>query len=634
LIATKVPACIFASKKYISPVLEMSCGNWKRIFFQRTLWRKNMNIKLEYGYRTKQLKRQIPVYVFILTGIALEVSAAIYHNLFLIVRYKGGQLCDIVWRQLLMPSDEHSMRAASVLKHLDDKVRPSGAFDLQRYAESLGVSELPVTCKRLALLYDLCLEISAETDLDGVFQRILSAVRATFTLERAFIAITSGQKLLVKASHGIELPNDPQEWPVSKTMLGRVLKEGICLRTTDAKHEKTYTKARSVDLHKIRSVMCCPIGTGSTRTGLIYVDNRLKAGAFTGDDLLYLELLSHYAAFAVKNAQDRTHLTEQRELAETRLAVMLDEIYGQYNIVGISREMISLYSQAKKVAAKDVAVLLHGETGTGKEVLARFIHANSSRKDKPFVAINVGALPSTLVESELFGHEKGAFTCAEKKYLGRFELADKGTLFLDEIQDIPSEVQPKLLRFLEQRTFERLGSTESRQADVRIISASNKDLEKCIEDGIFREDLYYRLNIVALRIPPLRERKDDIRPLIDHFLSHIGSKKKLSQDVLNYLEDYSWPGNIRELKNCIEAIDALVDEPVVRVQELPNRICKNQASSGSASFFEPLNAVIERLEREHITKALEITKGNSDRAIELLGISRSKFFQRKKEYDL
>jgi Nif-specific regulatory protein len=533
-----------------------------------------------------------------------------------------------------MLSDKHSMRADSLLRQLDDKVRPSGVFDLQKYTDSLRSSELPTACKRLALLYDLCLDIYAEMDLQGIYNKILSAVRTTFTLERAFIAITSGQRLIIKADHGIDLSDDPQDWPVSKTMLNRVLQEGICIRTTDAKHDTTYNKAQSVDLHNIRSVMCCPIGSVSDHIGLIYVDNTLKSGVFTGDDLLYLDLLSHYAAFAVKNAQERTYLTEQRELAETRLAVMLDEMYGQYNIVGTSREMLSLYSQAKKVATKNVSVLLDGETGTGKEFLARFIHANSARKDKPFVAINVGALPRTLVESELFGHEKGAFTGAEKKYLGRFDLADKGTLFLDEIQDIPLEVQPKLLRFLEQRTFERLGCSESRFADVRVISASNKDLEKCIEEGTFREDLYYRLNTVALSIPALRKRTEDVRPLAAHFLQQIGSKKILREDVLDYLENYSWPGNIRELKNCIEAIDALVDESIVHVRDLPGRMRKSPSLRGSTSSFEPLDAVIERVEREHYVKALEATGGNCGKAIGLLKVARSTFFQRKKDFGL
>jgi DNA-binding NtrC family response regulator len=237
-----------------------------------------------------------------------------------------------------------------------------------------------------------------------------------------------------------------------------------------------------------------------------------------------------------------------------------------------------------------------------------------------------------LVESELFGHEKGAFTSADRKRIGRIEMAQQGTLFLDEVQDIPLDLQNKLLRVLDQRVFERLGSNKLMNADVRIVCACNKNLSELVHKGLFREDLYYRLNAITIEIPPLRERVEDVVPLVRHFLKLCGSDKVFDDEALRALADYPWPGNVRELKNSVEAIDVLVDESRIGKEDLP--ISVRQTGMAVVGDLSPLPEAIAKLERAHLQKALELTQNNNEDAIKLLGISRAKFFQRKKAYGL
>ena len=494
-------------------------------------------------------------------------------------------------------------------------------------------AELEQSYRRLVLLYDLGGQICGETDEKRVFHTVLSAVGSLLNGERAFIATVSQGRLVPRGMYQIELSEDMSQWPVSTTMLQRVLEERISLLTTDALHDARYGHAPSVDLHNIRSVMCCPLGDSREPLGLIYVDNRICTGAFCRSDLEFLNALCYYATLAIKNARERHRIGAEKELAEARLEALRNEMTTTHNIVGVSRRMVEVYDQARRAARKDVPILLVGETGTGKEILARFIHASSPRSKGPFVAVNVNALSRTLVESELFGHEKGSFTGANQKRIGRFELAQGGVLLLDELQDIPLEVQVKLLRVLEQRSFERVGGNEPIQADVRIVGASNKDLAACVAEGTFREDLFYRLNSVMFELPPLQERREDILPLVSYFLKECGSEKVFAEDALDCMMSYAWPGNVRELKNCIEALDALVDEKCVRSSHLPARMQKPAGLLDRQGEFEPLMDLVGRVEREHILKALHLADGNNEAAIRLLGISRAKFFARKKLYE-
>jgi len=518
---------------------------------------------------------------------------------------------------------------------LEEYVISGSASPLSTDLPGISASESAQAYRRLLLLYDLGRKVFSEIDEDSVFQAILSAVSSLLNMERALIAVMSRGTLIPRAVRGIELSDDTKSWPISSMMLDRVLSEGVSILTTDARCDEKFSRAKSVDLHNIRSVICCPLGKAGQPTGMIYVDNRMRTGAFSRSDLEFLTALSHYATLAVAHAAERRHISGEKELAEARLDVMGKEMAARYNIVGVSSQIVRLFGLAQKAARSDVPVLIIGETGTGKEVLARSIHHSSPRASKPFVPVHVGSFPSTIVGSELFGYEKGAFTGADKKRIGRFELANGGTLFLDEVLDIPLDVQPTLLRVLQEQVFERLGSSEPIETDVRIICACNRDPNECITDGHFREDLYYRLNSVTLEIPPLRDRPEDIEPLFHHFLKECNSSKRVDERALFCLRHYSWPGNVRELQNCALALNTMVDGAVICETDLAEKYRSQKSGpASSTSALEPLADVIMRVERDFMVKALELAGGNKNEAIRLLGISREKFFKRMKQFRL
>ena len=312
----------------------------------------------------------------------------------------------------------------------------------------------------------------------------------------------------------------------------------------------------------------------------------------------------------------------------------LDREYDTSGIVGESAGMKEILETVARVAASDASVMIYGESGTGKELIARAVHEQSVRHDKPFIQLSCAALPETLLESELFGYEKGAFTGAGDSKPGRFELADTGTLFLDEIGDISLTVQVKLLRVLEQMSFERLGGSKTVNVDVRLIGATNRDLPAMIKQGEFREDLYYRLNVIPIEMPPLRERSGDIGLLAGHFLERFAPDKKLAGASLRLLEDYHWPGNVRELQNTIERATILSQGKVITPEDLPAEMRMGAPLSGDAIRLPAEGVALGKVERELIMQALERTGGNRTRAAELLGISRHTLLYRIEKYGL
>lgn len=318
----------------------------------------------------------------------------------------------------------------------------------------------------------------------------------------------------------------------------------------------------------------------------------------------------------------------------------LKEKFKIDSFISHSPKMEEVLSIAARAADSKATVLISGESGTGKEVLAKSIHYVSSRKEKPFIAVNIPALPETLLESELFGHEKGAFTGAEKAKKGRFELADAGTIFLDEIGDIPINLQVKLLRVLQEHQIERLGSTENINIDVRIIAATHQNLEEKIKDGSFREDLYYRLNIVSLHIPPLRERREDILPLIEHFMEKYSKennkpKLSLSKEAVDLLIKYNFPGNVRELENVIERAVVLCRSEAITVNDLPNVVKGFKAEkeipvNDDATIIEQ----VEALEKKLIYDALSKANGNQSMAGRLLGLTERNLRYKMQKYEI
>ncbi len=337
----------------------------------------------------------------------------------------------------------------------------------------------------------------------------------------------------------------------------------------------------------------------------------------------------------------RKALAVQEESSKEAVSLSLGP-GDKYQIIGSSAKMKAVYETIGKVADSVATVLILGESGTGKELVARAIHYSGKRKDMPFVRVSCAALPETLLESELFGYEKGAFTGATTRKPGRFELAHRGTIFLDEVGDVSSATQAKLLRVLQEREFERLGGTDTIAVDVRVIAATSKPLEKTLEEGSFREDLFYRLNVVSIDLPPLRDRKEDIPELAGYFLNKFCKRegtgpKELDPEALRTLIQYDWPGNIRQLENVVERMVVLQEEQVLRPQHIPERIRRGEAEEpvmGPPALKGALEETTAKMEKEMIVNALTQTKGNRTKAAQLLGISRRTLQKKLKEYQL
>ena len=356
----------------------------------------------------------------------------------------------------------------------------------------------------------------------------------------------------------------------------------------------------------------------------------MKDGAY---DFIPKPFKAGHIALVVDKAMERQRLRREKE-------VLSEEVDRRYRLVaGASARLNTVISAAKKAAASKSTILLLGESGTGKELFARAIHNWSERKDRPFVAINCVGLSRELLESELFGHEKGAFTGANQLKRGKIELANGGTVFLDEVGDISEELQTKLLRFLQEREFERVGGTQLIRVDVRIIAATNRNLEAAVEAGRFREDLYYRINVVPLVLPPLRGRKEDVPALTQFFMQRFSSESKknfteISQEAMEALTSYDWPGNVRELANVIERAVVLGQPPTIQVEDLSPGIGGAEAEVDTRSTSPSYHESVDEYRREVIVNALAQTQGNRAAAARLLGLQRSYLLKLMKSFNI
>lgn len=342
-----------------------------------------------------------------------------------------------------------------------------------------------------------------------------------------------------------------------------------------------------------------------------------------------LDQLELLLARALKN--------RELEAENVYLKEQLEKRFGLENMIGHSRAMERIFELIRQISPSNATVLITGQSGTGKELVARAIHQQSPRKNKPFIPIHCAALSPSLLESELFGHEKGAFTGAVLQKKGKFEIADGGTLFLDEVNEIPLEMQVKLLRFLEMREFERVGGTKPIQVDVRLLAASNADLNALVQDGRMRADLYFRLNVVRIELPPLIERRDDIPLLVHAFINEfslLDNKEVtgISPEAVRILQSYDWPGNVRELRNCIESMVVLAKKPILDEDDIPAHIRSRPIVA--SGFVSPPGLDIKTMEKELIRAAIAEASGNKKRASELLGISRRTLYRKMEEYGL
>jgi len=376
---------------------------------------------------------------------------------------------------------------------------------------------------------------------------------------------------------------------------------------------------------------------GIILTGHATIKNAVEAMKIGAYDYLTKPVKMEEVLMVIKRA------LEFRDLRRENLALkkQLKNKYKFENFIGDSTQMNKVFRVIEKVADTDSTVLILGESGTGKELVARALHYHSSRRDKPLVPVNCGAIPEDLLESELFGHEKGAFTHAIKTRIGRFELADGGTIFLDEVAEMSPHLQVKLLRILQEQEFERLGATKTIRCDVRILAATNKDLDKLVQEGAFREDLYYRLKVIPIEIPPLRDRRTDIPLLVHHFLENTSRNKKknikgISKDVMRAFMGYDWPGNVRELENIIERMVILTEGTSLTMDDVPEKIACKQVSEQPIKAVIPdegisLSNAINEYERQLIITALEKAEWVKNRAAKLLNMNRTTLVEKIKK---
>ena len=489
---------------------------------------------------------------------------------------------------------------------------------------------LPHDSRRLAILYDVGTAINASVELPGLLQSILQAIFDAVPAERGAILLwdEAEGKWRTAATHARDRAFPPDDIHVSHAIIEKALESGGPLLSADARSDARFRSSDSIQAYAIRSTICCPLVVRDQRLGVLHLDTRRTAEAFSEDDLRLVGAIASQAAIAIANA--RLHEALRRENVELRRA-----LGSRQAIVGESPAMRELVALLQRVSQADSTVLLRGESGTGKEVAARTLHALSPRRHKPFVCVNCAAVPETLLESELFGHERGAFTGAVERRIGRFEQANGGTLFLDEVAEMPPSTQAKLLRALQEREVQRIGGTRPLRIDVRLIASTNRDLEAALAAGEFRQDLYYRLKVIEITLPPLRERKEDIAPLCEHFLTELSrdmgrQPPAVDPAALRILEAYPWPGNVRELRNVLERALVLGVGEALLPRHLPREVRRGRLAPEDL----PEDLSLAEAERRQVADVLALTGWNKTRAATLLRISRPRLDRKIRDHSL
>lgn len=483
-------------------------------------------------------------------------------------------------------------------------------------SERREAATLSSVSSRLTLLVDLAALLAREIELDRVIGTACERLASAMSADRATVWLLDGTsgELVSRVADAHELPQ--LRLPLGLGIAGAVATSGEVVRVDDARSEARFH--RQVDTqtgYVTKSMLCAPIrsGAGKPIRGVVQVLNA-KSGAFTEEDERYLIALSAQLSAAL----DLTTLRPLPGVAGVSIA-------GPFNrIVGSSKALASVYERVSRTAETDASVLLLGETGTGKGIFARAIHVNSARQAGPFVTVDATTLPNDLVESELFGHERGAFTGADRRVPGKVELAQGGTLFLDEVGDLPLPLQGKLLRFLQEKAFERVGGRETLRADVRILAATHRDLGKLVREGAFRADLYYRLRVVEIELPPLRDRgRQDILALSTHFADTYARrygrpKPTFAGDAIERLTTYAFPGNVRELEHWIESAVVLSIDGELRASSFPRA-----ETAGAADGEMPDNLPLAEMIARYAARTLAACNGNQSEAAKRLQIGRN-----------
>jgi len=491
-------------------------------------------------------------------------------------------------------------------------------------------SRLQRKITELSLLFEISQTLDRSMDLRDVVGPVLESIAKHVGMMRGTLTLLDREsgEIYIETAHGLsERQKERGRYRPGEGVTGLVVKTGRPAAVPHISDEPLFldrTKARR-DLKKEDiSFICVPIKIGNEVIGALSADRLFEGVETVDEDVRLLSIIASMIAQAVKLRQ--AALEERLQLLEEnkRLQYELEQRFQPSNIVGNSKPMLAVYDLIAQVSRSDATVLIRGESGTGKELVASAIHYNSLRASKPFIKVNCGALPESVIESELFGHEKGAFTGAISTRKGRFELAHGGTLFLDEVGDLSAMTQIKLLRVLQEREFERVGGAATIKTNVRVMAATNRDLEKLIEERKFREDLYYRLNVFPIHVPPLRERKTDIPLLADHFVERHNraehkSVRRIATPAIDMLMSYHWPGNVRELENCIARAVLLSTDDVIHGHHLPPTLQTGEASG--TQHVGTLEATLRSVERDLIQDALKASRGNKAKAARALGLT-------------
>jgi transcriptional regulator with GAF, ATPase, and Fis domain len=529
---------------------------------------------------------------------------------------------DSVFRFLLDDEDKSSGSSAVEFEdaqnaHSTAEIRPQDVLYLQ--PERI-LSELPAT-SRLARNLNALLQISRVVhsirDLDELQNQVLDLIFKVAPAERGAILLdgTNGREFRSVFARYRD-PEKQQAVKVSRTVADRVLQQGVAVLGSYVPGDTGLGSVESLVALQVRSLLCVPLTIFNRTIGCIYLDTINVAERFHEDHLQLVTAIAGIAAVALENARRLQWLEQENQR-------LLNEVMLDRTLIGESPKMKEVFQFLARVAPSDATVLIGGESGTGKELAARTVHRKSPRANKPFVAINCAAIPENLLESELFGYEKGAFTGAVSQKKGRIETADSGVLFLDEVGELAPALQVKLLRVLQEREFERVGGTRPIHVDIRLIAATNRDLAEAARKGEFRQDLYFRLNVVSLTMPALRDHKEDI-PILVSFLVEkncrkCGAKPKpLSREALACLQSYDWPGNVRELENVIERALVLGSSEDILPEDLPENLLERAPASGLGEAT--YHAAVKDLKKHLIQNALEEARGNYTDAARILGV--------------
>ncbi len=501
----------------------------------------------------------------------------------------------------------------------------------------------PQKFEELSLLFELSQILDQSMDMKQVVHPVLRTVAEHTGMTRGTITLLdrNSDEIFIEAAYGLSTSQRERgRYRLGEGITGKVVETGKPMVIPNVDEDPTFlnrTGARKSAQEGPTSFICVPVKIGNTTIGALSIDRPYTDSDALDANVRLLSVIASMVAQAVKIRQ--SVMEEKRRLQEenSRLQNELADRFRPSNIIGNSKAMQNVFDMVAQVSRSDATVLIRGESGTGKELVAHAIHYNSPRAERPFIKVNCAALPETVIESELFGHERGAFTGAVATRKGRFELANGGTIFLDEIGDLSPTTQIKLLRVLQEKEFERVGGNDTIRTNVRIITATNRNLEQLLDPGTFREDLYYRLNVFPIHIPPLRDRKSDILLLADHFVEKYSNQnaipiRRISTPAIDLLMNYHWPGNVRELENCVERAVLLSVDEVIHSHHLPPSL--QSAESTGTRLKGTLVDALDGLERELVCDALKSTKGNMAKAARLLGVTERMMGLRVAKHDI